>query len=259
MKLQTLGCWGGYPYQDQGTTSFLLTGEDGFTLLIDCGSRALNELEKVMSPLDLDAVIISHYHPDHVADLGVLRHYRQLYPKDQWTPRALPIYGHTEDAHEFAKLTIPDVSEGIAYGPNQAFTIGSFTINVMKTVHPVPCYAMKIAEQATGQVLVFTGDTGYFDGLADFANGADLFLADVYFYEGKENHPAHLTSKEAGLIAKEANVKKLVLTHLPQFPEPHISPDNHLETLRQQAQHWAEGIPVKLAQPHKVWDLGDLT
>ena len=75
MKLTTLGCWGAYPYQDGGTTSYLLTGKDGFQLLIDAGSRALNELEKEISPLELDAVIISHYHPDHVADLGVLRHH----------------------------------------------------------------------------------------------------------------------------------------------------------------------------------------
>ncbi|EAO77064.1 AtsA/ElaC family protein, partial [Streptococcus agalactiae H36B] len=66
MKLTTLGCWGGYPYKDGGTTSFLLTGENNFHLLIDAGSRSINELEKEISPLDLDAVIISHYHPDHV-------------------------------------------------------------------------------------------------------------------------------------------------------------------------------------------------
>ena len=80
MKLTTLGCWGAYPYKDGGTTSYLVTSEDGFQLLMDCGSRAVTELEKEISPLDLDAVIISHYHPDHVADLGVLRHYFQLYP-----------------------------------------------------------------------------------------------------------------------------------------------------------------------------------
>ena len=105
MKLTTLGCWGAYPYKDGGTTSYLVTSEDGFQLLMDCGSRAVTELEKEISPLDLDAVIISHYHPDHVADLGVLRHYFQLYPKHLWKPKILPIYGHTEDEQEFAKLT----------------------------------------------------------------------------------------------------------------------------------------------------------
>ena len=78
MKLTTIGCWGGYPYKDTGTTSYLITAENGFQLLMDVGSRAVNELEKEISPLDVDAVIISHYHPDHIADLGLLFHYRQL-------------------------------------------------------------------------------------------------------------------------------------------------------------------------------------
>ncbi|AAM78759.1 metal-dependent hydrolase [Streptococcus pyogenes JRS4] len=259
MKLTTLGSWGAYPYQDAGTTSYLVTGHDGFQLLMDAGSRALNELEKEISPLDLDAVIISHYHPDHVADLGVLRHYFQLYPKHLWQPKVLPIYGHDEDRHEFAKLSIPDVSEGRAYDVTGVEQIGPFDITFLKTVHPVVCYAFRIVERATGQVLVFTGDSGYFEGLADFAKEADLFLADVYLYEGNENHMAHLTSKEAGLMASQAGVKKLVLTHMPPVPPEGIDPDNHLEVLRQETQAYAGNIPVDLALPHKSWNLGSLS
>ncbi|MBM7635499.1 MBL fold metallo-hydrolase [Streptococcus saliviloxodontae] len=257
MKLTTLGCWGAYPYKDGGTTSYLLTGHDGFQLLIDCGSRAVNELEKEISPLDLDAVLISHYHPDHVADLGVLRHYFQLYPKHLWEPKELPTYGHDEDSYEFAKLTLPGVSKGIAYDVNGIETIGPFEISFIKTVHPVVCYAFRIVEPATGQIFVFTGDTGYFDGLADFAAGADLFLADVYLYEGNENHIAHLTTKEAGEIAAQAGVKKLVLTHMPPVPPAGIDPDRHLDILREQTEKYSNGIPVELAEPHKAWEIGD--
>ncbi|MGT2926553.1 MBL fold metallo-hydrolase [Streptococcus cuniculipharyngis] len=256
MKLHTLGCWGGYPYQGAGTTSFLLTSQDGFNLLIDVGSRAVTELEKVLSPLDLDAVIISHYHPDHIADLGVLGHYRLLHP--QQSP-ILPVYGHAEDQGEFAKLTMANALEGRAYQTEQVNQLGPFEISFIKTVHPVVCYAMRIVEVATEQVLVFTGDTGYFEGLADFATGADLFLADVYFFEGQENHPAHLTSKEAGQIARQAGVNRLVLTHLPQFAPRGMTGD-HLEILRQQAQVYAgEHLVVDLAAPHQSWDLGDLS
>ncbi|MGT2866259.1 MBL fold metallo-hydrolase [Streptococcus fryi] len=258
MQLRTLGFWGAYPYKDAGTTSFLLTGQNGFQLLIDAGSRSVNELEKVISPLDLDAVIISHYHPDHVADLGVLRHYFQLYPKHLWNPKVLPIYAHDEDLLAFEQLSIPSVSKGIAYQTDGVETIGPFDITFIKTVHPVPCYAMRILERETGQVLVFTGDTGYFEAFEAFTEGADLLLADVYLFEGNENHFAHLTSKEAGIIAKNAGVKRLVLTHLPQFAPIGLETDDHLEYLRKEAERYADKVPVDLARPHKSWDLGDL-
>ncbi|MFC3932845.1 MBL fold metallo-hydrolase [Streptococcus dentapri] len=256
MKLTTLGCWGAYPYREGGTTSYLITGQDGFQLLMDCGSRAVTELEKEISPLDLDAVIISHYHPDHVADLGVLRHYFQLYPKHLWQPKVLPIYGHDEDAYEFAKLTMNGVSQGIAYDVKGVEQIGPFDISFIKTIHPVPCYAFRIVERSTGQVLVFTGDTGYFAELSNFTAGADLFLADVYLYEGNENHIAHLTSKEAGEIATESGVKKLVLTHVPPLPPEEIEPEHHLEVLKNQTEKYVKNIPVEIADPHKSWDLG---
>lgn len=62
MKLTALGVWGGFPYQDAGTTSYLLTSNSGFNLMIDAGSRAVTELEHEVSPLYIDAVIVSHYH-----------------------------------------------------------------------------------------------------------------------------------------------------------------------------------------------------
>lgn len=256
MKLTTLGCWGAYPYQGGGTTSYLVTSEDGFRLLMDCGSRAVTELEKEISPLDLDAVIISHYHPDHVADLGVLRHYFQLYPKHLWNPKILPIYGHAEDSYEFSKLTLEGVSQGKAYHVDDVEKIGPFDITFIKTVHPVPCYAFRIVERSTGQTLVFTGDTGYFSELSAFAKDADLFLADVYLYAGNENHPAHLTTKEAGEIAKKAGVKRLVLTHVPPVPPKNINSQNHLQLLKEETKRYASEIPVDLAAPHKSWQLG---
>lgn len=258
MRLTTLGCWGAYPYQGAGTTSFLVTSQDGFQLLLDAGSGCLTALEKEINPLDLDAVLISHYHPDHVADLGVLRHYFQLYPKHLWEAKELLIYAHDEDKEEFAKLTVPSVSRGVAYDTEGQQQIGPFDITFIKTIHPVICYAMRLVERDTGQVLVFTGDSGYFDAFETFARGADLLLADVYLFEGNENHFAHFTSKEAGQIAQRAKVKRLVLTHLPQFAPKGMVTDNHLEVLRQEAQVYAGAIPVDLASPHRSWDLGNL-
>ncbi|MFK4897151.1 MBL fold metallo-hydrolase [Lactococcus petauri] len=242
MKLTALGVWGGYPTRDAGTTSYLLQSEEGYNLLLDAGSRAVTELEHELSPNDLDAIILSHYHEDHIADLGALRQYRQL---QTVKPEILPIYGHQENEYEFSKLSLENVSEGIAYDVENGTSVGPFDIQFLKTVHPVICYAMRIVERATGQVLVYTGDTGYFAGLVDFSKDADILLADVYFFKDKAKMPNHLSSVEAGEIAAQANVKKLILTHLPQVGD--------LQVLREEAQEVAGNIPVDLAQPHMKW------
>lgn len=242
MKLTALGVWGGYPTRDAGTTSYLLQSEEGFNLLLDAGSRAVTELEHELSPNDLDAIILSHYHEDHIADLGALRQYRQL---QTVKPEMLPIYGHQENEYEFLKLSLENVSEGIAYDVENGTSVGPFDIQFLKTVHPVICYAMRIVERATGQVLIYTGDTGYFAELVDFSKDADILLADVYFFKDKAKMPNHLSSVEAGEIAAQANVKKLILTHLPQVGD--------LQVLREEAQEAAGNIPVDLAQPHMKW------
>lgn len=242
MKITTLGCLGAYPYKGQGTTSFLIEAQ-GFHLLLDAGSATLIQLEKVLDPLALDAVIISHYHHDHIADLGVLQYYWQLYPKTQ-ERNILPIYGHGQDQAAFAKLTLPNVSQGYDYLTEETLEIGPFSISFMKTIHPVICYAMRFVEKSTGKVFVFTGDSGYLADFKTFAKEADLFLADTYLFAGNERHFAHFTSKEVGELAKEAQVKHLVLTHLPQ--------QGSLAQLQEEAQLAAgEQIKVSLAQVGK--------
>lgn len=246
MKLTVLGCLGAYPYNGQGTTGFLLES-DGFHLLLDAGSATLVQLEKVLEPLELDAVILSHYHFDHIADLGVLQYCWQLHPQRN-PQKILPIYGHTDDMAHFKELTLPGVTEGRAYSEADGLDLGPFAVAFMKTVHPVPCYAMRFTEKKTGKVFVFTGDSGYLEDFKAFAEGADIFLADTYLFAGNERHKAHFTSKEAGEIALEAGVKRLVLTHLPQFGD--------LEQLRSEAETAGEHqVPVELASAGKVFEI----
>lgn len=245
MKLTVLGCLGAYPYKGEGTTSYLLQS-DGFNLLIDAGSTTLVKLEEVLDPLQLDAVILSHYHHDHIADLGVLQYYWQLYPIDGQKP-ILPIYGHGQDHYHFQSLTMDGVTKGVDYLQTKQLELGPFSVTFIKTIHPVICYAMRFVENSTGKIFVFTGDSGYLEDFNDFAKDADLFLADTYLFEGNENHVAHFTSKEAGMIAKTAKVKKLVLTHLPQHGD--------LQQLKSQAKSAAGEIPVELAEVQKVFEI----
>lgn len=241
MELTILGYWGGYPTQNIGTSSYLLESE-GYHLLIDAGSASLIALEKQLDPLDLDAVILTHYHYDHIADVGVLQFTRQLKRKeaDGERPPILQIYGHTEDEANFKQLTMDTVSEGIEYTEDQKSYIGPFEIEFMKTLHPVPCYALRIKETKSGKVLVFTADSGFLPEFISFSQNADVLLADTNFFEGMENHRVHMTAPEVGRIAKEAKVGTLVLTHLPQ--------QGDLELLRTQAQNEVPEIEVIVAE-----------
>lgn len=245
MKLTVLGCLGAYPYKGEGTTGYLLESE-GYHLLLDAGSTTLIQLEKILDPLALDAVILSHYHHDHIADLGVLQYYWQLFPK-QAERNVLPIYGHGEDSIHFNELTMAGVTEGHDYLQTKQLELGPFSVTFMKTIHPVTCYAMRFVENSTGKIFVFTGDSGYLESFVDFANDADLFLADTYLFAGNERHKAHFTSQESGEIAAAAKVKKLVLTHLPQHGD--------LEQLKEEAAAAANGIPVELAAVQKIFEI----
>jgi ribonuclease BN (tRNA processing enzyme) len=245
MKLTVLGCLGAYPYNGEGTTGYLLESE-GYHLLLDAGSTTLIQLEKILDPLALDAVILSHYHHDHIADLGVLQYYWQLFPT-QDDRKILPIYGHGEDTFHFNDLTMAGITEGHDYLQTKQLELGPFSVTFMKTIHPVTCYAMRFVENSTGKVFVFTGDSGYLESFVDFAKDADLFLADTYLFAGNERHKAHFTSQESGEIAAAANVKKLVLTHLPQH--------GNLNQLKQEAEMAANGIPVELAAVQKIFEI----
>ena len=214
MELTVIGYWGGYPAADGATSAYLLK-KGNFSLLIDVGSGALSKLQKYIAVTDLDAVLLSHYHHDHVADIGVLQYARLVNYYTMGVSDVLPIYGHSEDETGFNRLT-HDYTKGIAYDPNKALDVGPFTITFLKTVHPVPCYGMRITDGE--HVIVYTADTSYQAAWIDFAKDADLLITDCNFYAEQDGAGAgHMTSKEGGRIAAKANVAQLMLSHLPQY------------------------------------------
>ncbi len=215
MKLTVIGQWGGYPKVNEASTGYLL--EHGtYKLLIDCGSAVLSKMQNFVQPEDLNAVIISHYHPDHVADIGVLQHALIIGKYMDKNIQTLSIYGHQEDESGFQSLNFQDVTKAVPYNPRETLQIGPFSITFLKTKHPVPCYAMRI--EAENQVIVYTADTSYIESLNEFAKGADVLLCECNFYGDMDGSGAgHMNSYDAGNLAHIAGAKRLVLTHLPQY------------------------------------------
>lgn len=245
MKLTILGYMGAYPTAKNATSSYLVESQD-FKLLIDIGSGAYQKLAQVMEPTDIDALLLTHYHFDHIADLGVLQYAFQLKPQFENLPqKELLIYGHNY-SREFELLTVEGVSKGIAYNPDEVLKVGPFKISFLKTIHPVSCFALRIEENITGKVLVFTADSSYLADFITFAQNSDLLLADAMIVGDSKQHPAHMSAAEVGKIAELAQVKKCVLTHLPVFNQ---------EQLLDEAKSEAPNIKFSLASSLDVYQI----
>ncbi|MDN7246755.1 MBL fold metallo-hydrolase [Planococcus shenhongbingii] len=215
MKITTIGIWGGYPNKNEATSSFLLEHE-GFRCLVDCGSGVLAAVQNYTELRDLDAAVISHYHPDHIADIGVLQHAAMVGMQLKEWKKPFPIYGHDRDSEMFQSLSYKGVTEGQVIDVSQKVQIGPWEVSFCETIHPVYCLALKFS--AEGKSVVFTADTEWKDELVAFSKDADLLVSEANLYEKYVGIiKGHMSGSQAGQLAEQAGVKELWLTHLPQY------------------------------------------
>ncbi|WP_078548320.1 MBL fold metallo-hydrolase [Litchfieldia alkalitelluris] len=243
MKVTIIGYWGGFPAANEASSGYLFE-HDGFRLLVDCGSGVLSQLQNYVQLKDIDAVILSHYHHDHIADIGPLQYARLISTYLHKETSVLPIYGHHDDEGGFDQLQYKDITKAIVYQADDTLQIGPFSLSFMKTKHPAVCYAMKI--EVGNYSVVYTADSSYMDEFIHFSMNADLLLCECNLYGDQDGSKmGHMTSVEAGKIAHEANVKQLILTHLPHYGEHTI--------LKDQASTLFSG-PIALASSGFTWE-----
>ena len=230
MRLTVVGCSGSYPGPDSPASCYLVEADqDGRTwrVLLDLGSGALGRLHRHADPLSIDGVFISHLHPDHWFDMSGYYVLRKYHPAGR-QPR-VPVHAPKGAATQMARAYGLPENPGMTgefdfhvHDEARPVTLGPFTVEVLRVVHPVEAYALKVT--ADGRSLVYTGDTGPNEPLVDFAKDSDLLLAEASFVEGEDN-PAdlHLTGKEAGEAATAAGVGRLLLTHIPPWYDKQIA------------------------------------
>jgi ribonuclease BN (tRNA processing enzyme) len=192
----------------------------GFRVLLDLGSGALGPLQRHCAIGDLDAVLLSHLHPDHCMDVLPLYVARTYDPGT--THDRLPVYGPTGAgahlARAYGRCEDPGLSGAFDFVEFVAGSreVGPLTVTVTRTAHPVETWAMRV--EHGGRALVYSGDTGPCDQLVDLAAGAQLFLCEASFREGDDNpSDVHLTGRDAGLLASRAAVDRLLVTHVPPW------------------------------------------
>lgn len=217
MLLTVLGCYGPYPAAGGACSGYLLQ-EGNTKVLLECGSGIVSKLRYHCEPRDLDAVVVSHLHGDHVADLYVMRYALLMTNPGK---RPLVVYAPAEPAEEFARLSYKEYLQAKPVQPGEPLQIGNMRFYFSAGVHAFVSHVIRI--EVNGKVLVFSGDTEYFPGLAEAARDADLFLCEANYLRPdiEQGKPNHLAAYQAAETAKDAGVKKLVLTH--HHPEREIS------------------------------------
>ncbi len=235
MELTVLGCYGPYPPAGGACSGYLLR-EGDYNLLIECGNGVLSRLQEHIDFVDLDAILLSHLHPDHYSDLMIMRYGLVMARNGGERIDPLKIYVPPEPESEFASLPYKDVYLIEPVGPDQVFQLGPFTVETGAVVHAVPGVAVRI-RSASG-TMVYSGDTEYFQGLEYFAEKADLFLCEANFQEQDltNNLPNHLSAAQAARSAAAAAAKRLLLTH--------HHPDRDQEVSRVEAEKYYPGVEM---------------
>jgi ribonuclease BN (tRNA processing enzyme) len=221
-RLVVLGGCGAWPEPGRACSEFLLE-HDGFRVALDLGYGTLPRLLSLLgstTAVGLDAIIVTHDHPDHVVDLhGLFR--ARLYDGRQ-EPR-IALYAPEAVLQRIAGLEDSDRSTAeLVFTwqplPADAYEVGPFRLESWALPHYVPNAGVRLSTPTL--TVAYTGDTGPDPALAEVGRDADLYIVDAtdrWQQAGvppcAPGPPMNLTSREAGEAAAAAGADRLMLTH----------------------------------------------
>jgi ribonuclease BN (tRNA processing enzyme) len=218
-----LGACGAWPTV-RGAGSGFLVQHGRFAVLVDAGYAVMPRLQEYVAVDDLDAVLISHGHPDHCVDLNPLLRARVL--RDDALP-PLDVYAPSGALDAVLALDRPGLLDG-GYvlhdvGDERRRKLGPFELTARFLPHWLPNVGVRLS--VGGRVFVYTGDCGSSPAAVELAQDADLLLAEASFVEDvPDDSRSHLSSAEQrGRLAAAAGVRRLVLTHLLPGTDPAAS------------------------------------
>ncbi len=203
------------PQPGDDTASFILNDH----ILVDCGwNAAINMTRFGHTPLDLDWVLITHWHQDHYLGLAGVIYYIGLRQPEQTLTVAGPaeaVEGVVERAKAYIGWDKPE-TKVIALEPDQELQVEEFTVTTARTRHKVPGLAYRFVDTRTGKQLGISGDTAYLPALAEHFRGVDLLVYEAA--RGLVDPPDEPTTSHSGVgqsasIARDAQAGRLYLVH----------------------------------------------
>ncbi|NYH79652.1 ribonuclease BN (tRNA processing enzyme) [Actinopolyspora biskrensis] len=251
-----LGSCGGWPEPGRACSGFLLESA-GFRVVVDLGYGTLPRLLSLLeSPAadGLDAVVITHEHPDHVVDLHGL--FRARWFGRRGAP-SLPLYAPRE---------VFDRLQAFEDGTNEAlirvfepwplparpYRCGPFRLDSVALPHFVPNAGVRLASSEA--TVVYTGDTGPDPAVVELASEADLFVAEATdrhqrpgVAESDSDRRCDLTAREAAALAARAHAERLLLTHFRPGNDREVSRAEAAEVFPGDTLVATEGLRIPLS------------
>lgn len=220
MQLQFVGCGDALGSGGRLNTCFHVTGTS-VNFLIDCGASSLPGLKRSgIVRDDIDLILITHFHGDHFGGLPF------LLLDAQFTRRSRPLviagpegieakltrlmevmFEHSSKTRQRFELSVVELT------PRQSRSFGAVQVTPYPVVHGEsggPFLAYRI--EAEGRVIAYSADTEWTETLIPAAQGADLFIAEAYYYDKIVKNHLSLKTLEAHLA--EINARRLILTHM---------------------------------------------
>jgi ribonuclease BN (tRNA processing enzyme) len=223
----------------------------GDRLLFDCGEGTLHRLMRAgLRPNEIQDLFLTHLHLDHIAGLtGFLFGSFYLGLRDDARQRGrLQVYGPTDTDHVFGSLRGAyrvDMAHRLSMGvPTEGYfdeTVSQvvagpvlerpeYRITAAPADHGIETYGFRV--DYDGGSLVLSGDTTYAPSIVELARGADVLVHEAHMADARPTNPAyapvwdaiaaiHSTPEQAGRVAREAGVRRLILTHL----KPDVDPE----------------------------------
>lgn len=163
----------------------------------------------------LNAIILSHTHPDHLSDLIQYLQIYTLMVAEKTITQNLQIFGPEGFASYFERLRdviiIPwDHGPTVHELHNDEFMIGSIHVTTHPMHHAIADVGVRL--EADGKTVCYPGDTGPNANLVALASGVDILLTECYA-DNSETNEFHMRPTDVAQLARDAHVKKVVLTH----------------------------------------------
>lgn len=236
VELTVLGNYGPFA-PAKGACSGYLLNVDGFQIMIDCGNGSFSKLQQYAEYKNLGILILTHLHPDHYCDIYCLRQALKYQMREGNRKDPLYVYlpeGPEEIVEEMRKWD--DVFTLVSLKEAQKIVndFNLFQLKFFPVKHQLPTYGVQLVYHEKN-LFTYTSDTGWFSKLEMFCEGSKFLLAESSLreYEVEERGDHHMSAKQASVLAQNAGVSHLILTH--------FFPGTNLHQVKREAEQHFDG------------------